>query len=205
MQKGFEYRTIGKRAEGIYKEKGSRFIGIALPVSDEDGIHEYISMIRKEHYNARHHCYAYRIGKNDPRYRYNDDGEPSGTAGKPIYGQILSNDLSEILILVVRYFGGVKLGTSGLIRAYRSAAAEAITNAEIITQRIEEAYTIRFNYARMNQIMRILKDEDIKIHHQHFGETYSIGILLWKKQEDTIIKKIGAAGGEITKDYTLTN
>ena len=152
------YRTIEAPSEGIYKEKGSRFISLAYPVVTEDEIREIVSRLKEKYYDARHHCYAWRLGAAKTHFRANDDGEPSSTAGKPILGQIQSNDLTNILIVVIRYFGGIKLGVSGLINAYREAAADAIANAEIIEKTVDEQIRIQFSYLAMNDVMKIVKE-----------------------------------------------
>jgi len=156
------YRTISGESEGIFKDKGSKFLSFAYPVEFVEDTKEIIAGLKKQYHDARHHCYAYRIGNENDSYRMNDDGEPSGTAGKPIYGQILSNELTNILIVVVRYFGGTLLGTSGLINAYRNAAADAIGNAEIVTKTIEETLTLNFDYADINKVMRIFREEKLE-------------------------------------------
>jgi uncharacterized YigZ family protein len=153
------YRTIKALSQGVYKEKGSRFIAFAYPVSSQEEIKPIIDKIRKEYHDAKHHCYAYMLGQDRQTWRVNDDGEPSGTAGKPILGQINSADLTNILIVVVRYFGGTLLGVSGLINAYRSAAAGAIKNSEIIEKTLHEYHEITFPYSAMNDVMKILKEE----------------------------------------------
>ncbi len=152
------YKTIEAPSEGIYKEKGSRFISLAYPVVTEDEIREIVSRLKEKYYDARHHCYAWRLGAAKTHFRANDDGEPSSTAGKPILGQIQSNDLTNILIVVIRYFGGIKLGVSGLINAYREAAADAIANAEIIEKTVDEQIRIQFSYLAMNDVMKIVKE-----------------------------------------------
>jgi uncharacterized YigZ family protein len=159
--KSDSYITIKSASSGIYKEKGSRFIAFACPVSDQDDIKPIIEKIRKEHHEAKHHCYAYMLGQERIIWRVNDDGEPSGTAGRPILGQINSFGLTNILIVVSRHFGGTLLGVSGLINAYRSAAAAAITNGEIIECTLKEFYEITYPYIAMNDVMKILKEEDI--------------------------------------------
>src|SRR5665647_1118221 len=148
------YKTIKSTSQGIYKEKGSRFLAFAFPVSDQEEIKPIIDKIRKEHHEARHHCYAYMIGHDRTIWRVNDDGEPSGTAGRPILGQINSFRLTNILIVVSRYFGGTLLGVSGLINAYRSASASAIKNAEIIECTLQEIYEITYPYVSMNDVMK---------------------------------------------------
>ena len=152
------YKTIVEPSEGIYTEKRSKFIAIALPVRTLDEIKAHLEMYQKKYYDARHVCYAYMLGAARKDFRANDNGEPSGTAGKPILGQINSNELTDILIIVVRYFGGIKLGTSGLIVAYKAAAAEAISAATIIEKTVDEEVTVMFEYPFMNDIMRIVKD-----------------------------------------------
>jgi uncharacterized YigZ family protein len=156
------YRTIEKASEGIFKDRGSKFLAYAYAVRNEIEIREHLSKIKKEHHSARHHCYAFRLGPDKLSYRSNDDGEPSGTAGKPILGQIQSNDLTNILIVVVRYFGGTLLGTSGLIHAYKEAAADAIKGARILEKTVNDLYEIVFPYAEMNLVMKILKDFEIQ-------------------------------------------
>jgi uncharacterized YigZ family protein len=155
------YKTINASAEGIYKEKGSRFVSIAIPVSNQEETKPLIDNIRKEHHLARHHCFAYMIGHERNIWRVNDDGEPSGTAGRPIMGQINSFGLTNLIIVVSRYFGGTLLGVSGLINAYRTAASSALESAEIVERTVQEYYEIRYPYISMNDVMRILKEENI--------------------------------------------
>jgi uncharacterized YigZ family protein len=155
------YKTINAPSLGIYKDRGSRFLSFAFPLSDTDEIKPIIDLIRKEHHEARHHCYAYMIGHDRTTWRVNDDGEPSGTAGRPILGQINSFGLTNILIVVTRYFGGTLLGVSGLINAYKSAASDAINNSEIIEATVQEFYEITFQYLSMNDVMKIIKEENI--------------------------------------------
>lgn len=162
------YKTIGGIAEGWYKEKMSKFIAYAIPVTTIEEAKEQIEKYQKQYYDARHVCWAYMLGHERKDFRSNDNGEPSGTAGKPILGQINSNELTNILIVVIRYFGGVKLGTSGLIVAYREAAAEAINNSEIIDCLVEDDITVAFEYPFMNDIMRIVKDMEPTIVYQLF-------------------------------------
>lgn len=162
------YKTIEENSEGIYKDKGSKFIAKAYSVKDENQIKEIITDLKKEYYDARHHCYAYRIGPKGELFRANDDGEPSSTAGKPILGQLLSKELTNILIVVIRYFGGTKLGVSGLINAYKSAALDAIQNTTIIEQTVNNVFEIAFDYIKLNDIMKIIKDEEPAIISQVF-------------------------------------
>lgn len=155
------YKTISAPSEGLFKDKGSKFIAYAYPVTSEDQIKEIVQAIKKEHYSARHHCYAWRLGHEKLLFRANDDGEPSSTAGKPILGQIQSFDLTNILIVVVRYFGGTLLGVSGLINAYRNAALDAIDRAEIVEKLVEKQLLIEFDYGVMNDVMKLFKDEKL--------------------------------------------
>ncbi len=159
------YKTIHEVSEGNFKEKGSKFIAIAIPVKSEEEIKSKLDELRKEYYDARHHCYAYRLGFEKLVYRHNDDGEPSGTAGRPIYGQIISKDLTDVLVVVIRYFGGTKLGVSGLIHAYKTASKDALENSNIITRTIQDIYQINFDYESMNDVMKIIKEENV---HQIF-------------------------------------
>ncbi len=161
QQRNDTFKSISGPAEGIYKEKGSKFLAFAYPVVSEGEARAVLEKIRKEYYDARHHCYAYRLGLSGDVWRYNDDGEPSSTAGRPIYGQILSRELSDVLIVVVRYFGGIKLGVPGLIRAYKAAAADALDHAEVVEKVASEGFAVIFDYAAMDRVMRVLKDMGI--------------------------------------------
>jgi uncharacterized YigZ family protein len=162
------YKTIKSASQGIYKEKGSRFFSFAVPVSDQEEIKPLLDKIKKEHHEARHHCFAYMIGHERNIWRVNDDGEPSGTAGRPILGQINSFDLTNIIIIVSRYFGGTLLGVSGLINAYRSAATSALLNADITERTLQEYYEITYPYISMNDVMRILKELNLGQSEQSF-------------------------------------
>jgi len=162
------FKTISKPSEGLFKDKGSKFISFAFPVNSEDEIRNIVLLIRKEHHSARHHCYAWRLGYDKLLFRANDDGEPSSTAGKPILGQIQSFDLTNILIVVVRYFGGTLLGVSGLINAYRNAASDAIIQAEIIEKLVEKQLFVEFEYAALNEVMKIFKEEKLPQNEPQF-------------------------------------
>ncbi len=162
------YKTIDSKSEGYFRDKGSRFLAFAYPVQNEEDISEILASLKKEYHNARHHCYAWRLGTEVITFRANDDGEPSSTAGKPILGQLLSNELTNILVVVVRYFGGTLLGTGGLINAYRTATADAISNAKIITGFIEEKYKLKFSYKEMNDVMQIIKQENLNVLNTRF-------------------------------------
>jgi len=174
MSSNTSYKTLLEASSGVYKEKGSKFYSYAYPIDSETDVKIFLQKIKKEHHSARHHCFAYVIGKDGTKFRANDDGEPSGTAGKPILGQINSNSLTNILIIVVRYFGGTLLGTSGLIRAYRAAAAHAIQNGKIIIRTIKKQILIKFPYPLINEVMKVLKEGSYKPIEQEFGEVCKI-------------------------------
>lgn len=184
------YKTISEPTKGSYKEKGSKFLAFAFPVSSEEDVKERLTAIRKEYHDARHHCYAYRLTPGNPVFRMNDDGEPSGTGGRPIYGQIVSNDLVNILIVVARYFGGTKLGIPGLINAYRSAAREAVANAVIINKQIVEKYVVSFDYKSMNNVMKVLKEENAAILKQESGDECRIIFSIRKNCEKKISERL---------------
>ncbi len=162
------YKTIEGQSESVYTEKRSKFIAIAIPVRTLAEIKQYLEEYQKKYYDARHVCYAYMLGVERKDFRANDNGEPSGTAGKPILGQINSNELTDILVIVVRYFGGIKLGTSGLIVAYRTAAAQAIAEATVIEKTVDQDVTVAFEYPFMNDVMRIVKEESPEILEQSY-------------------------------------
>jgi uncharacterized YigZ family protein len=194
MESG-NYKTIKTSANGIYKEKGSRFISFAFHVSNHQEIKPIIDKIRKDHFEARHHCYAFMIGHERLDWRTNDDGEPSGTAGRPILGQINSFGLTNILIVVSRYFGGRLLGVSGLINAYRAAAANAISNAQIIECTLQEYYEITFEYNSMNDVMKILKEEGICQSHQIFDTECYIKVNFKASDKEKILKRLSRIEG----------
>ena len=162
------YKTIAAPSEGLYKEKGSKFLAFAYPVRTQEEVKAHLDRLRKEYFDARHHCYAYILGPRKDAFRANDDGEPSGTGGRPIHGQLLSADLTDTLIVVVRYFGGILLGASGLANAYKAAARDAIDHATIVEKTIDCRYRLSFKYEAMNDVMRILKDFDLKPLNQQF-------------------------------------
>lgn len=163
------YRTIMCPSRGLYKEKGSKFLAFAFPVTEVAQVKTHLDALRKEYFDARHHCYAYILGQNKEVYRFGDDGEPSGTGGRPIYGQLLSADLTNTLIVVVRYFGGILLGASGLANAYKAAAFDAITKATIKECTIDVTYRLRFEYPLTSEVMRILKEYGLTPCNQAFG------------------------------------
>ncbi|KPL26653.1 MAG: hypothetical protein AMS23_00980 [Bacteroides sp. SM1_62] len=184
------YRTIQQRSDGVFRDRGSKFMAFAYPVYTTDEIKNILEELRKEYHDARHHCYAYRLGAAKEIFRANDDGEPPGSAGNPILGQIRSNDLSNILIVVVRYFGGTQLGVKGLIKAYRSAAAKAILDATIITAAEQDLIEINFPYSMMNQVMTIIRDERMKIREQDFTETCRIRAFVRKSRTDKVLSRL---------------
>lgn len=165
------YKTLAKPSEGIFKDKGSKFIAIAIPVRSEEEVKEELEKIRKEYHDARHHCYAWALGVERELFRANDDGEPSNSAGKPILGRLESHDLTQLLIVVVRYFGGVKLGVGGLINAYRSAAEDAILNGKIVKRKQKMYFIVFFQYAQMNDIMQLVKNSTIEQLEHNFALT----------------------------------
>ena len=183
------YFTISAPSKGMFKDKGSKFLSFAYQVSSEEDVKSILTRVKKEYHDARHHCYAYKIGLSDDMYRINDDGEPSGTAGKPIYGQILSNNLSDIFIVVVRYFGGTLLGTSGLINAYKNAAADCLANANIIEKIITKPLKLHYPYELMSAVMRIVKDENLSVAKQDFMESCRLKLDIRLNDYDTILSK----------------
>jgi uncharacterized YigZ family protein len=184
------YYSIKAPSKGLFKEKGSRFISFAFPVQDQEEIKSILDRIRKEHHEARHHCFAWMTGHDRLNWRVSDDGEPSGTGGRPIIGQINSFCLTNILIVVTRYFGGTLLGVSGLINAYRSAAADAIANAEITECTLQEYYEITYPYDAMNLVMKILKEENITLSEHSFDLVCSIRLNFRASARDRILNRL---------------
>jgi uncharacterized YigZ family protein len=185
-----EYKTIASTSEGYYTEKRSKFLAFAHHVQTVDEVKELLAGYRKKYYDARHVCYAYMLGAERTEFRANDDGEPSSTAGKPILGQINSNELTDILIVVVRYYGGVNLGTSGLIVAYREAAADAINHATIETRQVEEIVKYSFAYPQMNDVMRIVKDMNPRIISQTYDNTCEIVLSIRKSEAEQLRNRL---------------
>lgn len=184
------FRTISQPSEGIYTEKRSKFLAFAIPVENVEEIKDIVAQYQKKYYDARHVCYAYMLGAERTEFRANDNGEPSGTAGKPILGQINSNELTNILIIVVRYFGGIKLGTSGLIVAYKQAASEAIAAAEIIEKTVDTDITFMFEYPFMNDVMRIVKEENPQIVNQGYDSDCSMTLRTRKGNMPKLISRL---------------
>lgn len=189
------YRSISSPSEGLYKDNGSRFIALAYPVETEDEIKKIVSGLKKEYHDARHHCYAYRLGYRGNIFRANDDGEPSSSAGRPILGQIDSAGLSDVLIVVVRYFGGIKLGIPGLIRAYRTAASDALAHAEIIGKTASVRYRLSFGYMAMNDVMKTLKDIGLTPVNQDFGMSCTLETSVRLTLEETFIERMKDIAG----------
>jgi uncharacterized YigZ family protein len=187
-----EFKTIKGTSEGYYTEKRSKFLAFAHHVESIDDIKALLAQYRKKYFDARHVCYAYMLGAERQEFRANDDGEPSSTAGKPILGQINSNELTDILIVVVRYYGGVNLGTSGLIVAYREAAADAIVHATIETRQVEERISYSFTYPQMNDVMRIVKDMNPRIISQTFDNTCEIVLSIRKSEADQLRNRLNS-------------
>jgi len=185
-----EYKTISATSEGYYTEKRSKFLAFAHHVDTVDQVKDIIAGYRKKYYDARHVCYAYMLGPERQDFRANDDGEPSSTAGKPILGQINSNELTDILIVVVRYYGGVNLGTSGLIVAYREAAADAIAHATVETRQVEELVKYSFSYPQMNDVMRIVKDMNPRIISQTYDNTCEIVLSIRKSEAEELHQRL---------------
>jgi uncharacterized YigZ family protein len=185
-----EYKTISGTSEGYYTEKRSKFLAFAHHVETADEVKDIVAGYRKKYYDARHVCYAYMLGAERKEFRANDDGEPSSTAGKPILGQINSNELTNILIVVVRYYGGVNLGTSGLIVAYREAAADALAHSTIETRQVEEIVKYSFSYPQMNDVMRIVKDMNPRIVSQTFENTCEIVLSIRKSEAEQLRSRL---------------
>lgn len=191
------YQTITSETIGEFKDRGSKFIAYAYPVFTESKCQQQLESVRKLHPKARHHCYAYRLGLDKNNYRANDDGEPSGTAGRPMLGQIDSFDLTNVIIIVVRYFGGTLLGTSGLINAYKSSAADALAKAEIVERIVEEVYQLKFDYALMSNVMNAVKKLNIEITQQHFENEASIEIAIRQSEVQNTLLQLKALIGNL--------
>ena len=189
------YKTIIAPTEGIYKEKGSKFLSFAIPVSNADEVKEIVKNYRKEYYDSRHVCYAYMLGAERKEFRANDDGEPSGTAGRPILGQINSRELTNILVIVVRYFGGILLGTGGLVVAYKEATTDALDQAEVIEKTVDETISIVFDYVLMNEVMRIIKDTNAQISSQNFEDQCAMQLSIRKQDAGLLSAKLAKIFG----------
>ncbi|HLS37546.1 MAG TPA: YigZ family protein [Sphingobacterium bovisgrunnientis] len=189
------YFTIEETAEGIFRDKGSKFIAYAYPFKDENKLKEIIAELKSLHPKARHHCWAYRLSPDRTVFRLNDDGEPSGTAGRPILNVLLSKDVTNILVVVVRYFGGTLLGVPGLINAYKTAAQEALANAVVVEKTVNDVYQIDFEYLVMNDVMRIVKDENITVLDQQFDNACTMTVEMRKMQVNSFVTKMEKVEG----------
>ena len=185
------YKSISSLSEGLYKELGSRFIAKAYPVEGEEEVKAIVDSLRKEYHDARHHCYAYRIWPAGSIWRANDDGEPSGSAGRPILGQIDSAGLSDVLVVVIRYFGGIKLGVPGLIRAYKTATADALCQATVIEKIAGSWYRIGFGYERMPQVMKVIKDLDLPQRNRNFDNSCSLEVRVRDTLKEDFLERTG--------------
>lgn len=189
------YFTIEETAEGIFRDKGSKFIAYAYPFKDENKLKEIIAELKSLHPKARHHCWAYRLSPDRTVFRVNDDGEPSGTAGRPILNALLSKDVTNIFVVVVRYFGGTLLGVPGLINAYKTATQEALANAVIVQKTVNDVYQIDFEYLAMNDVMRIIKDENTTVLDQQFDNACTMIVEMRKMQVNSFVTKMEKVEG----------
>ena len=189
------YKSISSESRGLFKDNGSRFIAHAYPVETEEEVKEIVAALKKEYYDARHHVYAYRLGYMGDKFRANDDGEPSGSSGRPVLGQIDSCGLSDILVVVVRYFGGIKLGIPGLIRAYKTSAADALANAEIVEKIASKLYRVHFGYMNMNSVMKVFKDMDLVQKNQSFDMECSMDTSVRLSLVDTFLERMADVEG----------
>ena len=184
------YQSIGAPSQGLFKDNGSRFIAFAFPVETEEEVKEHVAALKKEYHDARHHCFAYRLGYKGDVWRAADDGEPSGSAGRPILGQIDSLGLSDILVVVVRYFGGIKLGIPGLIRAYKTSTADALRQAAVVPKIAGKNWSVEFEYLSMNDVMKVLKEMDLAPRAQDFGEKCSLTVRVRLLEEENFKKRL---------------
>ncbi len=198
------YLTIKNPIEGIYKEKGSKFLAFAYPILSEEEFKEHLQQLKKDYHDARHHCYAFKLGLTENEFRYSDDGEPNNSAGKPIYGQILSNNLTNVGIIVVRYFGGTKLGVGGLITAYKEAASDAINNARMIEKTVNNYYKLFFDYPIMSDVMNFIKQHQLDVTNQVFENNCLIEFNVKISEADIIIQQFEEIEGvKIYHLYTI--
>ncbi len=194
------YLTLEAAAEAASRERSSKFLAYAYPVRTEEEIREHLDALRKRHFDATHHCYAWRLGPRGERYRTNDDGEPSGTAGKPILGQLLSAEVTDCLIVVVRYFGGTKLGVPGLIAAYREAAAEALAAATVVERTVDREIRVDFPYMAMNDVMRAIKECRPTVHAQRFDNLCTMELTIRESRAEELEERLKKAGGSIAEN-----
>ena len=194
------YLTIEAAAETACRERSSKFLSFIYPVHNEEEIREALDALRKRYFDATHHCYAWRLGPKGEQFRANDDGEPSGTAGKPILGQLLSRELTDCLVVVVRYFGGTKLGVPGLIAAYKESAQQVIDEARIIELTVDRQVRVDFPYIAMNDIMRVIKEVQLRIRGQEFDNLCTMHLTIREAQAELLIEKLKKAGGSIAEE-----
>lgn len=193
------YKTIEEAVEVTMRERSSKFLSFIYPVENEEQIREALDVLRKRYFDATHHCYAWRLGPRGEQFRANDDGEPSGTAGKPILGQMLSHEITDCLIVVVRYFGGTKLGVPGLIAAYKESAANAIEAATVVERTVDRRFTIDFPYLVMNDVMRVIKEEQPRIAGQEFDNLCTMHLTIREGRADILIEKLKKAGASVSE------
>lgn len=191
------YKSIGEASRGLFKDNGSRFIAFAYPVETEEEIKEIVSALKREYHDARHHCYAYRLGLDGAVWRANDDGEPSGSAGRPILGQIDSAGLSDVLVVVVRYFGGIKLGIPGLIRAYKTSTADSLAQAAVVEKVAGSWHHLEFPYGSLPPVMKVLKEMNLEQRSQNFGEECSVDVRVRLSYEKDFLERIKKLGNFI--------
>ena len=189
------YASIAGRSDGLFKDNGSRFIAQAYPVESEEEVKEIVGSLKKEYHDARHHCFAYRLGLDGSRWRANDDGEPSGSAGRPILGQIDAAGLSDILVVVISYFGGIKLGIPGLIRAYKTSTADALAQATVVEKVAGKDYRLSFPYLSMNAVMKVVKDMSLPQKDQYFAERCSMLLRVRLSQEAAFLERVSNIEG----------
>lgn len=189
------YKSISSLSRGLFKDNGSRFIALAYPIETEENVKDIMASVKKEYHDARHHCFAYRLGHKGERFRANDDGEPSSSAGRPILGQIDSRGLSDVLVVVVRYFGGIKLGIPGLIRAYRTSAADALDNAEIVGKTACRKFRVCFGYDNMNDVMKLMKDMELELKNQSFDLSCTFDTDVRLSLADNFVERMGNVEG----------
>jgi uncharacterized YigZ family protein len=198
------YQTIAQPSEAIFRDRGSKFLDFAYPIRANSEIKEIINKLKSDHPKANHHCWAMRLSPDRSVFRVNDDGEPSGTAGRPILNVLLSKNLTNILVVIVRYFGGTLLGVPGLINAYKTATEMALAEARVIEQTVKDIYTISFDYLQMNEVMKIIKDDQLTVLNQAFDNNCSITLAIRKMQVNQVLGKLESiAGVKVKFDYTL--
>lgn len=197
------YKTIKGPVEGLFKDRGSKFLAYAYPIEHENEVKPLVENLKKEHFKAVHHCYAYRLGLDRNNFRVNDDGEPSGTAGRPILNTLLSQDITNILVVVVRYFGGTLLGVPGLINAYKSATVEALAMAEIYEKTVNDVYNVSFDFVQMNDVMKVVKEFSLKIRNQTYDNQCTMELEFRKTLTNQVIGKLEKIDG-ILVEYLMT-